>query len=137
MRTASTSTHVDTPIDLIDDRSDPVTVTVTDPTHPLYRRSFVLVSVTGSVGTRGQFCIVRRNGLLLRMPASATSFVPATTRPPACKLSIDGIRGLVRLARASGHGERRALADCPDHEDFGNESKPGQSGFNGFPRGEP
>jgi hypothetical protein len=131
-----TSTHLDTPIGLIDDRSE--RVTVTDPTHPLFQRSFVLVTVTGSLGARGQFCIVRRsNGLMLRIPASATSFVPATARPPSCKLSIDGIRDLVRLDRASEHEERRAFQDPRQPQDFGDESKLDQSGFNGFPRGEP
>ena len=55
----------------------------------------------------------------------------------SCKLSIDGIRSLVRLARASEHEERRAFQDPRQPQDFGDESKLDQSGFNGFPRGEP
>ena len=97
---ASTSAHLDTPIRLPDGRSEQITVT--DPAHPLYGRCFSLASATATVGSGGQVLVVYRDGISLRIPARATSLHPVPPCLLVSKLSIDGIRGLLRLAQESG-----------------------------------
>ena len=129
-----TSTHLDAPIGLGNERSG--LVTVTDPGHPLYGRSFTLLASTVSAIARGQVLVVYRDDVLLKVPAAATSLCPETPRPAPCKLSIGGIRELVRLAKRSGSAVQRASAHHVDKNCKGDESKPGASGFHGSPRGE-
>src|ERR1700688_4509470 len=106
------STHLNAPIRLPDGRSE--RITVTDPCHPLYRRCFSLVSAAGA---NGQVLVVYRDGVLLRIAARATSLHPPPPRLPVSKLSIDGIRELVRLTRRSGKIQRGTSAH--HHRDDG------------------
>jgi hypothetical protein len=132
---AFTSTHLDTPIGVGSERL--AQVTVNDPSHPLYGRTFTLFASTGSSIAIGQVLVVYRDDVLLRIPAAATSLCPETLRPAPCKLSIGGVRELVRLAKRSGRAAQRARAHDAEKNCSGDESKPGASGFHGSLRGEP
>src|SRR5258708_11529938 len=93
---ASTSTHLDTPVRLPTGR--PEQVTVTDPAHPLYGRTFAVVAPAGTVGASGQVTVLYRGHTLLKIPVVATSLHPAAPCLPSGQLSADSIRALVRLA---------------------------------------
>ena len=84
---ACTSTHLNAPIRSPDGRSEQITVI--DPAHPLFGRCFSLVSATGA---HGQVLVVYRDGILIRIPARATSLYPAPPCLPVSKLSIASIR---------------------------------------------
>ena len=130
-----TSTHLDTPISLGTERL--AQVTVTDPSHPLYGRTFTLFASTGSPIACGQVLVVYRDDVLLRIPAAATNLYPETPRPSPSKLSIGGVRELVRLAKRSGCAAQRAGAYDAEKKFSGDDTKPGASGFHGSLRGEP
>jgi hypothetical protein len=93
----ATSTHLDTPVRLPTGRSEQVTVT--DPAHPLYGRTFAVVASAGTVGAYGQVTVAYRNDILLKIPVVATSLHPTSERLPSSKLSADSVRELVRVAR--------------------------------------
>ena len=87
---------LDTPIRPKNARSKQITIT--DPAHPLYGRSFPLISVSGSRHGNGHAYVDDRGRAVLRIPIEATSLRPA---PPACrrsKLSLEAIRDLVQVA---------------------------------------
>ena len=94
---ACTSTLLGTPVRLPTDR--PEQVTVTDPAHPLYGRTFAVVAPASTVGASGQVTVAYRDGILIKIPVVATSLRPASLRPPSSKLSADSVRELVRVAR--------------------------------------
>jgi hypothetical protein len=72
-------------------------ITVTDPAHPLYGRSFLLVSVSGPQHGPGHACVDDGRRAVLRIPITATNLHPPADRPTS-KLSLDAIRDLVHLA---------------------------------------
>jgi hypothetical protein len=116
----------------VEDHSD--LITVIDPLHPLYGRSFTLVSAAGSTGAKSQALVVYRPGILLKLPTRATDLHPAPPRLPASKLTIDGIRTLILLTRRAGfeadiHPLRH---DCLKHD-----SEPDFAKSHGSPEGEP
>jgi len=94
---AYTSTHLDTPVRLPSGR--PEQVTVTDPAHPLYGRTFAVVAPASTVGASGQVTVAYRDDILLKIPVVATSLHPTSPRVPSSKLSADSVRELVRVAR--------------------------------------
>jgi hypothetical protein len=93
----STSTHLGTPVRLPTDR--PEQVTVTDAAHPLYGRTFAVVTPASTVGASGQVTVSYRDDILLKIPVAATSLHPTCPRVPSRKLSADSVRELVRVAR--------------------------------------
>jgi hypothetical protein len=74
-------------------------VKVTDPTHPLFSKSFELLSTTrGILGTG--FVIVRyRHGVTLRIPIPATSLSVLVADAPRSKLSANAVRDLLALVK--------------------------------------
>src|SRR5215217_4602189 len=94
-RGASKSTQANTPLCLL--RDQPERVTITDPAHPLFRREFVLAGVRGSV-VNGYAVVVHHGDVMLRLPVGVTSLSPASPCPPTSKLSLQAIRDLLRLA---------------------------------------
>ena len=100
-----TSAHLDTPVRLPTGR--PEQVTVTDPTHPLYGRTFAVVAPASTVGAYGQVTVVYRDDILLKIPVAATSLHPTSGRLPSSKLSADSVRELVRVAAEFGLPEKR------------------------------
>ena len=107
MRLGGTSTHLDTPVRLPTGR--PEQVTVTDPAHPLYGRTFAVVAPASTVGAYGQVTVVYRDDILLKIPVMATSLHPASPRLPSSKLSADSVRDVVRVAREFGSSEKQGL----------------------------
>jgi hypothetical protein len=91
---------------------DLVTITVTDLRHPLYGRSFVVVSVTGVPHGQGQVYVDYRGHILLKVPIAATSLRPACPAAPVSKLSRAAIRDLLHVA-ASGPGANDGAAPAP------------------------
>jgi hypothetical protein len=73
-------------------------ITITDPAHPLYGRSFPLVSVSGSQHGSGHAYVDDRGRAVLRIAIVATSLHPAPPAIPRSKLSLDAIRDLVHVA---------------------------------------
>jgi hypothetical protein len=54
------------------------------------------------VGISGQVLVVYRDGVSLKIPARSTNLYAAPPDRPVSKLSIDGIRDLLRFAGRSG-----------------------------------
>jgi hypothetical protein len=130
MRMAFTNTHLDAPIRAAGDQ--PELMTVTDPSHPLYGRSFALASAAGATFGRVYIHVPYRGDVFLKISAAATNLYPAMPRRPSSKLSIDAIRSLIREFKISQDvGQSR-----PD-EHQGDESRASLSGFHGSLRGEP
>jgi len=103
-----TSTHLDAPVRLPTGR--PEQVTVTDPAHPLYGRTFAVVAPASTVGTSGQVTVAYRDDILLKIPVVATSLHPTSPRVPSSKLSADSVRELVRVARQFESQEKQGTA---------------------------
>ena len=93
---ASTIPLLDTPIRPKNTRSKQITIT--DPAHPLYGRSFPLVSVSGSQHGSGHAYVDDRGRAVLRIAIVATSLHPAPPAIPRSKLSLEAIRDLVQVA---------------------------------------
>jgi hypothetical protein len=84
MPMVATSTHLGTPVRLPTGRLEQVTVT--DPAHPLYGRTFAVVTSAGTVGAYGQVTVAYRDDILLKIPVVATSLHPTSERLPSSKL---------------------------------------------------
>jgi len=76
----------------------PEQVTVTDPAHPLYGRTFVLVSLTRAPGPGSCAQVAYQGDIMLKIPIEATSLRPAAPSIPVGKLTLRAIQELVRLA---------------------------------------
>lgn len=107
---ASKSGQDDTPVRLVCDQ--PERVTVTDPTHPLFRGEFILAATTGSV-VSGHALVVYRDDILLKLPIGATSLCPTSPHAPSSKLSLVAIRDLLRLAWPEGRTRRAVVDEAP------------------------
>jgi hypothetical protein len=73
------------------------------------------------VGLGSQVLVVYRDGISLRISIGATNLRPASPYIPVSKLSIAGIKYLVRLAKGSGDFRlgsvsRRHRDDCVNDE---------------------
>jgi hypothetical protein len=132
---ASRSTHLDTPI--WQESGRPELVTVTDPAHPLHGRCFVLMSAASTARASGQVLVIYRDDVLVKIPAAATSLFPAPACRPLSKLSIDGIRDLVRFAKRLQQTGQRASANQPSHDCLKHDSESDLANSHGSPRGEP
>jgi hypothetical protein len=94
--TAATIPLLDTPIHPQNARFEQITIT--DPAHPLYGRSFPLISISGSQHGIGHAYVDDCGRAVMRIPIRATSLHPAPLDLPTSKLSLQAIRDLVRLA---------------------------------------
>lgn len=120
MPTASTTTHHDASIQAPSVRLG--RVTVTDPTHPLYRRCFDLVSAGGLHRPGGCILVHYREGILLRIRAGATDLHGERLSVPSSKLSLDSIRDLLRLTREAVLGglANQQVSDSVEHDSEAN-----------------
>jgi hypothetical protein len=100
-------------------------VIVTDPTHPLHGRRFALVSAA-----RSQAVVVYRDDILLKIAVAATDLQDASAPTPVSKLSVDGIRDLLRHAGQLGQFGREKTGDGVQQA-----SKSGRASPNGSPGG--
>jgi hypothetical protein len=104
---------LDTAIRLID--VPPDRVTITDPAHPLYGRQFDLIPATGPTTARALARVAYSATVVLKIPVAATNLHPAPPALPRSKLSLDGIRDLLRLtARDGGTGQPVCTGPQPD-----------------------
>jgi hypothetical protein len=71
-------------------------ITITDPAHPLYGRSFGLVSVSNPRHGTGYACVDDSGRAVLRIPITATNLQPPSDLPTS-KLSLAAIRDLLHL----------------------------------------
>jgi hypothetical protein len=82
--------------------------------------------------------VVYRDGISLRIPARATSLHPVPLCLLVSKLSIDGIRDLLRLARGSGKIGEGTSGHHHHRDDFSeHESEADFAKSHGSLRGEP
>jgi hypothetical protein len=91
-------------------------VTVTDPTHPLYGRTFKALSVSRQPRDVGYVVVAYRDAIQLRLPIPATDLSSFTTRPPRTKWTLAAIRAFLALVaegtpcpkpQPSGRGSHR------------------------------
>lgn len=111
---AATSTHLDTPVRLPTERLEQVTVT--DPAHPLYGRTFAVVAPASTIGASGQVTVAYRGDIQLKIPVMATSLEPTSPCLPSSKLSADSVRELVRVAREFLSPEKLGTGFCLNKE---------------------
>jgi hypothetical protein len=63
-------------------------IEVTDPTHPLFGRRFMLLSVFAPLHSSGHVLVAYREHLVLSIPLLATNLAPPRpTRPTKCSVS--------------------------------------------------
>ena len=74
-------------------------VTITAPGHPLYPRSFELVSVTHGGRGAGLVEILYRDGITLRVPLNVTSLSVLVEEEPRSKLTANAVRDLLALVK--------------------------------------
>ena len=128
-----TSTHHNAPIRFGDDQW----ITVTDPTHPLYGRDFILAAGVNCVGPHRQLLVVYRDDVFLKIPISATNLYPSAPPLPSSKLSAASIRDFIRLVNSAKTQEPRSAVDKPDHDRLTSETESPLSKSHGSLDGEP
>src|SRR6185295_19252167 len=95
MRDWSRPLHETTPLTITALPTD--TVTVTDPTHSFYGRTFPLVGVT-TKRRLGRVCVVWLHpGVERVIPVAATTLAPPAPPPSPCKLSVAGLHTLLAV----------------------------------------
>jgi hypothetical protein len=73
------------------------TVTVTDPTHPLYNLSLPLISIT-TKPRLGRVCVVwLYPGVERIVPVAATSLGKLPIQPASCRLSVTSVHALLTV----------------------------------------
>jgi len=93
--------HKDSP-DSDNDVPFPTEVEVVDPTHPLYRECFRIVSVTRQACSDSLVRVEWRFGLTLLLPLSVTDIGGfEESRAMRTRLSIEALEDLVAVAEAS------------------------------------
>jgi len=88
-------------------------ITVTDPGHPLYGRSFTPASARS--GASGYVHVAHRGGTVLRLAMAATSLHPLPHNVVRTKLTLEAIHDLLRLAAEGEHASAPATSGpaCP------------------------
>ena len=90
---------------------------VTDPAHPLFGRTFQVLSVSRGTSDSSHVFVGYRDGIVLRIPRRATSLSALGQDTPYSKLCVAAVRELLSLVkeyescprrpRKSGRGSRR------------------------------
>jgi hypothetical protein len=70
---------------------------VTDPTHPLFGRRFLVLSITRPPHSPGHVFVAYRDAMQLRIPVASTSLMASRIPPPGTKWTPDAIRELLSL----------------------------------------
>ena len=81
---------------------------MTDPTHPLFRRRFLVVSITRPLHGSGHVFVAYRDAMQLRIPIASTSLMVNPIPPPGTKWTPDAIRELLSLIQ-----EDETPCPCP------------------------
>jgi hypothetical protein len=74
-------------------------VTITAPGHPLYRRSFKLLSVSHGSRGAGFVEILYREGIAIRVPMGVTDLSVLVEAEPRSKLTANAVRDLLALVK--------------------------------------
>lgn len=74
-------------------------ITVIDPRHPLYNRTFSILSVSDPNFSQGHAYVIYREGVTLRIPFSVTDIFGHDCTFIATKLTSSSIEALVSLAQ--------------------------------------
>jgi hypothetical protein len=72
---------------------------VTDPTHPLFRRRFLVLSISRPPHGSGHVLVAYRDAMQLRIPVTSTSLMVNPIPPPGTKWTPDAIRELLSLVQ--------------------------------------
>ena len=72
-------------------------MTVTDPTHPLFGRTFSVVSVSQQPRGTGYVVVAYRDAIRLRLPIPATDLSSSPTRTPPTKWTTAAVREFLAL----------------------------------------
>jgi hypothetical protein len=90
--------HLNTPVNN-PPLENPTEVEVTDPTHPLFRRRFALLSTRPRPHSAGYLFVAYRDSMVLRIPQAATDLLaPPPESEPTTKLTSHAINELISLA---------------------------------------
>lgn len=74
------------------------TITVIDPKHPLFQRSFSVLSISRQYSNQQLVYVIYREGITLRIPATATD-INGKFCTPLNKFTTSSIEELVTLAQ--------------------------------------
>jgi hypothetical protein len=88
-----TSPILNTPVEYEEDK----TVQIIDPHHPLYNKSFLVVSDNDHSSRSKSVLVLYREGIILRIPISSTN-LSGKYFAPGCKISISSVNELITLA---------------------------------------
>jgi len=77
----------------------PEEVEVIDPTHPLYGRRFPVLAVSQSPQATGHVWVAFREGIRLRLPATATSLAPALPTQPRTQFTKSAVEAFLALVK--------------------------------------
>ena len=70
---------------------------VTDPTHPLFRRRFPILSISRQPRTTAVVLVAYREAMRLRIPITSTSLALSRVNPPRTKWTKEAVRELLSL----------------------------------------
>ena len=132
---AYTSTYLDTPIRLLGDRSD--WITVTDPSHPLYPRSFALAAMADPAGPGRQVLVKYCENVFLKIAAVSTDLYPAPPNLVLSKLSLNAVRDLVCQTKRLGLIGHLTSTCYPAADYINHDSESDLAESNGSQEGEP
>ena len=92
-------------------------MTVTDPTHPLFGRTFPVISVSRQPRDVGYVVVAYRNAIRLRLPVPATDLSSPATRTPPAKWTPAAVREFLALVAEDS-------PPCPNRPRSGRGSRP-------------
>jgi hypothetical protein len=81
---------------------------VTDPTHPLFGRRFLVRSISRPPHGSGHVLVAYRDAMQLRIPVASTSLMVNPIPPPGTKWTPDAIREFLSLVQ-----EAETPCRCP------------------------
>lgn len=94
--------QLNAPLNNPHDDSKVMWIEVTDPAHPLYKKSFEIVSVVRPPRNPG-FVVVRYKGpMLLRIPLPSTELGVNPSMPHPTRLSMEAIQDFIGLGEQCG-----------------------------------
>jgi hypothetical protein len=79
-------------------------VEVTDPTHPLYGLTLPCLGITNKQRLGRVAVVWLAPGIERLIPLAATHLAAVASPPPACRLCLAALDGLVRGPRTGGRG---------------------------------
>ena len=97
MKFCQTTLYVDAPFNN-ESVEGAKTVQIIDPRHPLWGKSFPLLSISEHLSHRSHVLVDFGKGVILRIPLLSTN-LSSNFFPPCCKISIFAVNELISLAK--------------------------------------